>query len=135
MADKLFLDTGALYAYFDKSDAEHKKISSFLDSSTDVFYTSNFIIDELVTLLRCRNFKVSQIKSFIDNLRQGKIAFIIHVTPEIEDLSWEFLYKYKDHDFSFTDCTSFVAMRENGIKKACALDDHFKAAGFSVLPH
>lgn len=134
MADKLFLDTGALYAYFDKNDSEHSKVSSFLDSSADAFYTTNFIIDELVTLLRCRNFKVSQIKSFIENLREGEIAVILHVTPEIEDMSWEFLNKYRDHDFSFTDCTSFVIMKENGIKKACALDDHFKAAGFSVYP-
>lgn len=134
MADKLFLDTGVLFAYFDKSDSEHKKISSILDSSKDIFYTTNYIIDELITLLRFRNFKVSQIKAFIDDIRNEKIAFLLYVTPEIEELAWVLLNKYKDHKFSFTDCTSFVIMRENGIKKACALDDHFKTAGFTVFP-
>lgn len=134
MANKLFLDTGALYAYFDKSDAEHNDVKALLNSSNDTFYTSNFIIDELITLLRCRNFRLSQIKPFIDELWLEKFLYILYITPEIENLSWIFMNKYKDHAFSFTDCTSFIIMKENSIKKACALDEHFKIPGFQVFP-
>ena len=55
-------------------------------------------------------------------------------TPEIEESAWKFMLKYKDHDFSFTDCISFTLMRKNSIKRACALDEHFKAAGFQRFP-
>jgi predicted nucleic acid-binding protein len=93
MAGRIFLDTGALYAYFDKSDAEHKKVTAFIDSSDCDFYTSNFIIDEIITLLRCRNFKVSYIKPFIDELRQESFSTILYITPEIEELAWQFMNK------------------------------------------
>jgi len=134
MADKIFIDTSALYAFFDKSDAEHEHVKEYLSLSDDFFYTSNFIIDELITLLRCRKFNVQQIKPFIDDIRKASFTYVLHVTAEIEDRSLILMNKYKEHDFSFTDCTTFVLMRENFIKKACTLDEHFKIAGFRVFP-
>ena len=134
MANKLFLDTSALYAYFDKSDSEHRNVSEFLDSYKGTLFTSNYILDELITLLRYRNFEVDQIKSFIDELWKEVFSTLLYVSIEIERDAWNMLIKYKDHKLSFTDCTSFILMRKNSIKQACSVDGDFKIAGFIMKP-
>ena len=37
-------------------------------------------------------------------------------------------------DFSFTDCCSFVVMRELRIRRVLTLDHHFRQMGFEVVP-
>jgi len=39
-----------------------------------------------------------------------------------------------DKDFSFTDCTSFVLMREMRLTQALTTDSHFRQMGFQVVP-
>ena len=42
--------------------------------------------------------------------------------------------KVLDKSYSFTDCTSFVVMRELGIREALTTDRHFVQAGFGIRP-
>ena len=42
--------------------------------------------------------------------------------------------KNRDQAFSLTDCTSFVVKRERRIRAAITTDDHFRIAGFRLLP-
>jgi predicted nucleic acid-binding protein len=44
-----------------------------------------------------------------------------------------FFRKHADHAYSFTDCSSFVVMRELGLQDALTTDRHFREAGFRVL--
>jgi predicted nucleic acid-binding protein len=37
------------------------------------------------------------------------------------------------HEFSFTDCVSFVVMKELRLTDALATDNHFRIAGFDPL--
>jgi uncharacterized protein len=41
--------------------------------------------------------------------------------------------KHADHAYSFTDCSSFVLMRELKLSKALTTDRHFREAGFEIL--
>jgi predicted nucleic acid-binding protein len=43
-------------------------------------------------------------------------------------------FRHRDKDYSFTDCTSFVAMRELKLKEALTTDSRFRQMGFVVLP-
>ena len=43
-------------------------------------------------------------------------------------------FRYRDKDFSFTDCCSFVVMRELRIRRVLTLDQHFRLMGFEVVP-
>ena len=45
----------------------------------------------------------------------------------------DFFLKHQDHGWSFTDCASFVLMREEGMRDALSTDKHFKQAGFVPL--
>ena len=46
----------------------------------------------------------------------------------------ELFEAHPDKRWSFTDCTSFVAMRDLGITRAFAFDRNFEQAGFERLP-
>ena len=43
-------------------------------------------------------------------------------------------FRYRDKDFSFTDCTSFAVMRELKIHEVLTTDRHFVQMGFTTLP-
>ena len=43
-------------------------------------------------------------------------------------------FQYRDKDFSFTDCTSCVIMRELRLTDALTTDRHFSQMGFQMLP-
>lgn len=43
-------------------------------------------------------------------------------------------FRWRDKDFSFTDCSSFVIMKERRIKAALTSDRHFAQARFQVHP-
>ena len=42
--------------------------------------------------------------------------------------------RYRDKDLSFTDCTSFILMRELKVREALTTDHHFLQAGFGIKP-
>lgn len=56
---------------------------------------------------------------------------------KVEDFeaAWELFYGFRDKDWSFTDCVSFIVMERLGISSAFAFDDHFRQYGrFTVVP-
>ncbi len=53
------------------------------------------------------------------------------MTPR--DAAKNFFRKHSDRCYSFTDCTSFVVMRELRLTEALTTDRHFVEAGFRVL--
>lgn len=44
-----------------------------------------------------------------------------------------FFRRHSDHAYSFTDCSSFVVMRELKLQQALTSDRHFSEAGFEPL--
>ena len=44
-----------------------------------------------------------------------------------------FFAKYADKEWSFTDCFSFIVMKERQIRKALSTDKHFEQAGLERL--
>lgn len=48
-------------------------------------------------------------------------------------LARELFEKYSEHAFPFTDCTSFVVMKEMKIKDAVTSGRHFRIMGFNPL--
>jgi predicted nucleic acid-binding protein len=50
----IFVDTGAWFASFVSSDADHAAALDWLQGNTTPLITSDYIIDELLSLLRYR---------------------------------------------------------------------------------
>jgi len=49
------------------------------------------------------------------------------------DKARDLFFRFRDKDCSFTDCTSFVVMRELRLRDALTTDRHFAEAGFRGL--
>ena len=129
-----FVDTGAWYALLDTSDANHHAAVKFKDSLVHPLMTSNYVVDEVITLVRNRlGYKVAV--EIGQKLWDESIANHIRVMPRDERKAWEIFVQYRDKNFSFTDCTSFALMERMGILEVFAFDEHFKQYGsFIVLP-
>ena len=60
-----------------------------------------------------------------NDLRKGSNMKAIAANPN--------LFERADPQYSFTDCTSFLIMREHGIQLVATGDHHFRQAGFLPL--
>lgn len=130
---RIFVDTGAWYAVVDKKDPDHKQAESFLKNNKTPLLTTNFIFDEAVTLLRSR-LGWSAARDFGQNLKLSSFVSMIGIRDEDQERAWQIFLKYKDQDYSFTDCTSFAAMERLKIDTAFSFDSHFESMKFRVVP-
>jgi hypothetical protein len=130
---RLFVDTGAWYAVVDKKDPDHNQAELFLRNNKTPLLTTNFIFDEAVTLIRSR-LGWNAAKDFGTNLKGSSFAGIIKVRDEDEENAWRIFLKFKDQDYSFTDCTSFAVMERLKIDTAFSFDSHFESMRFRVVP-
>ena len=70
----------------------------------------------------------------IVGLSSGDCASAAYVTVEDEDAAWALFRKFRDKDFSYTDCTSFAVMERLRLRTAFAFDRRFAAMGYRVEP-
>ncbi len=133
--EKVFIDTSGWVALFVENDKFHKKavfIFEELKSSKVPIYTSDYCIDETITTILSRsNHKQSVLAG--EALFTSKIIKIVSVCPDYFQSVWELYQKYKDKNFSFTDVSSFVIMKELNIKKAFSFDREFIQAGIELI--
>jgi predicted nucleic acid-binding protein len=103
----VFIDTSAFYALVDWIDKNHEKARRIRDSlrGEDMWlYTSNYIFDESVTLIRAKlGFETAL--DFGNKMMHSKAVKMLKVTEEIENKAWGIFCKYKDKELSFTYCT------------------------------
>ena len=130
---RLFVDTGAWYALVDRKDPDHDAAALFFSNNKISLVTSNFIFDETVTLLRSRlGWGVAS--AFGKKLKDSVFVSLAAIKDADEEKAWEIFLKFKDKDFSYTDCTSFALMQRLGIDAAFSFDSHFKTMKFQVFP-
>ncbi|MBN2373822.1 PIN domain-containing protein [bacterium] len=132
---RIFVDTSAWLALNDKNDQYHDRAvekSSEIKRQRIELITSEYIIDESITLIR---YRVSHQAAVIfgDSLLNSDIARIIDVTEEDRFSAWGIFKRYDDKEFSFTDCISFVLMKNLKLQKVFTYDKHFEQMRFSVF--
>ncbi len=132
----IFVDTSAWYAVEVEDDVNHEAacqvLSSIASGKHGVAVTSDFVLDEMLTLLRSRK-SLASASAFIDKIRKSKSVRIFWVDEGLFDRALDTFKKSDDKLWSFTDCTSFALMRELAISKAFTFDKHFKEAGFLTI--
>jgi len=131
----IFIDSGAFLARYLANDQHHDAAVDRwekLREEGQICLTSNFVIDETVTLLSRRStpsFAVERAKSIYSS--QYLRILRPEETDEISALHW--MLKYADQSVSFTDCISFTLMKRQGISSVFSFDQHFVMAGFDVI--
>lgn len=133
----IFVDTSAFLAIENRRDTHHSKALHFRDTclrDQEVFITSDYVLDESYTIIRLRAGHTPAVQ-FGEAIRSSQLLHIEHITPEIIEQAWLVFKTYGDHDFSFTDCTSFILMERLSINTAFSFDAHFLQYGrFIVKP-
>ncbi|MEE8403587.1 MAG: PIN domain-containing protein, partial [Candidatus Hydrothermarchaeaceae archaeon] len=111
----IFIDTSAFYAMEVQTDVNHDTASllkaDIAKNRYGLLCTTNYVINEALTLFR---FKVGhkEAAAFGDKVIKSKSLKIIRIDEAIEDCAWDIFKNHADKELSFTDCTSFVVMKE-----------------------
>ncbi|MCD6101154.1 MAG: type II toxin-antitoxin system VapC family toxin [Candidatus Marinimicrobia bacterium] len=59
---------------------------------------------------------------------------LIYIREPLFVKAIEVFCEFKDKNWSFTDCTSYVVMKNLQIPNGASFDKHFREFGFKVLP-
>jgi len=132
----IFVDTGAFFASKVANDVNYPSAVEIERKIQQGKYgkmiTTNYILDELYTLLRGRVSHDETIR-IGESIRSSPNIKIIWILEALEETAWEFFKEHQDKTYSFTDCTSFVVMRSLGLNLAFSYDSHFEQAGFQII--
>ncbi len=132
----LFVDTAGWVACADAADPAHSRAAAARDHWLDqggLLVTSDYVVDETLTFLRLR-LGLDATEAWWRQVEGSSRLRWKSVTPARADKARDFFFRYRDKEFSFTDCTSFVVMRELKLREALTTDRHFAQAGFTALP-
>lgn len=132
---EIFADTSGLYALVDRKDAHHPAARSVVERvlrAGQRLVSTDYVLAEAVNLANARAGSRIAIR-VLDLIEQSAGIRIEWVGTPRFDLTKAFFRKHADHEYSFTDCTSFVVMRELKLSQALTTDKHFSQAGFEAL--
>ena len=131
----VFIDSSFFKALLDADDDFYMqaiKIWKFFLQQSTPLVTTNYIIDETLTLIRNRcglelalDFR-SVLTEYASSIK------LIRVTVDDDAGAWQWFEKDWSK-LSYTDCVSFVVMKRFGITHVATFDEHFKRAGFTLV--
>ena len=131
--NRVFVDTGAWYAMTDRKDRDHESVVSALRENRGRLLTSNYVLDETLTLVRFRlGWRVS--RELGEQLRTSNLTRLERISARDEEAAWEIFSTYSDKSFSFTDCTSFALCRRLELPLCLAIDNDFRSFGLHCIP-
>ena len=134
MRSFVFVDTGAWFAAINPTDPNHTSIADWMDASDAPLLTTDYVVDETLTLLRARG-ENKRALIIGEQFFTSDLATIYRLTETDLFAAWEIFRDYNDKEWSFTDCTSKVVMEKFGVTKALAFDNHFRQFGtVQVVP-
>lgn len=135
MFDLVFIDTWGWLALGHRKDARHhevKVVYKELRAKGARLYTSDYVLDELITLLFRREIFEESVR-FLDGLLNASekgLLTIERITSARFASTWLLRKKFQDKTgISFTDLTSMAVMKERGIEVVLTDDEHFEHVG------
>ena len=135
----VLVDTGAWIALLSRTD-QHAAAATErygeLSAKGARLLTTNYIVDETATRLRCGAGLDSALayRRMLDDSVQARRLRIAWVDESIEREAWRVLEQYRDVSLSLTDATTAVAAKRTRIPEIFGFDRDFEALGLVVLP-
>jgi uncharacterized protein len=136
-----FIDTWGFKALIDGNEPLHSAVELFIKDSwanKNKIFTSDYVLDETITLLSGK-LPFDKVKEFIEKISDARIRgnlYLLWVNEDVFNESIRYRLKFSDKSkISFTDFTSMVLMKKNGIDDVITADKHFNdvGMGFKVL--
>jgi len=122
-------------AFYNKKDKDHFRARRFISEikEDDIFIISDYIFDEFLTVLLMRGGKPLSIEAGRKILEDKRI-YLLKIDEEVFQKAWLVYHSFKDKKWSFTDCTSYVLMKNLSTNIGASFDDHFNQFGFVTVP-
>ena len=133
---RIFVDTAGWVACADEADPAHQASVAGRDGwleSGGLLLTTDYIADETLTLLRLR-LGLQAAEAWWRQVEGSSRLRWEFIDLPRADKARGLFFRYRDKDFSFTDCTSFTIMRELKIREVLTTDHHFAQMGFLMKP-
>src|SRR5947208_12845185 len=110
----LFADTAGWMACADETDPAHKQALKVRDTWLEdggVLVTSDYVIDETLTLIRMR-LGLAAAEAWWEQIEGSSRLRWEWIGIERAEKARAIFFHFRDKDYSFTDCTSWVVMKE-----------------------
>jgi predicted nucleic acid-binding protein len=133
---ELFVDSSGWIALYDGQDQFHTVAKAALRSLRSYhlrLVTTDYVFDEAITFILNRTYHAAAVQFGRWLLNANNIE-LIRVDETVWQTAWKMFQRYHDKEWAFTDCTSFVLMRQLGLYQAFTFDHHFAQAGFQLWP-
>ena len=134
---KLFIDTWGWLTLRDRRESRHQEVVSYdrdLRLQQGIAYTSDYVLDETITLL-FRRLPFTTARDSLKNINQAiseGYLNLLRITPEQFDQAIDLRLRFQDKPrISFTDFVSMVLMRERDMTHILTEDDHFARVGMA----
>jgi predicted nucleic acid-binding protein len=138
MSELVFVDTSALYAGLDSTDANGARAAPIwtrllhgVEVGTTELVTHSSVVVESVALVP-RRLGMAATRVLLDEFVRSMT--VVWVDAELHARATTALLAANRRDVSLVDWTSFEVMRERAIDVAFAFDDDFAKQGFTLLP-
>jgi hypothetical protein len=132
----IFVDTAGWMMLADAADPLHGAARARRDEWLEnggLLLSTDFVMDETLTLIRMR-LGLDAAEKWWAQVEASTRLVWDWIDPERAERARRWFFRWRDKTFSFTDCTSFVIMRERRIRTALTCDAHFTQAGFEIVP-
>lgn len=120
----------------DRADPAHRRAVQARDRVLEAgkfLVTTDYVVDETLTLIRLRLSLAAAEKWWNQLERSARLLWEwIEAVRAAE--ARDIFFRYRDKKYSFTDCTSFVVMKELKLRQVLTTDRHFRQMGFELLP-
>lgn len=128
----VFADTYYFLALINRRDQAHDTCVKYSQSSNRPVVTTTWILLELGDALRIGHDRAA-FAALLRDIEQDSDTTVIPAEESLFKAAVEMFATRADKEWSLTDCTSFVAMREHGLTEALTQDHHFEQAGFIAV--
>jgi uncharacterized protein len=128
----IFADTAGWFAFCVPRDADHQAACRWMTGNREPLVTTDYILDELLTLLKRRG-EFRRAEEVAQPILDGVVAHLEWVTPADVHAAWLMFRRFRDKGWSFTDCTSRAVMERLSINTAFTFDEHFREFGNVTL--
>jgi predicted nucleic acid-binding protein len=135
MDSEIFADSSGFFALLVSGDDRHRAAKRILQEAVRRkrrFVTTDYILDETATLLKARGF-THLLNLFFQSVEQSNACRIEWTDSSGFQETQAYFLKHADQAWSFTDCLSFLVMKQLRLRDALTKDEHFQQAGFNVL--
>ena len=128
----VFADTVYFLALLNPMDQWHVRARELSRKPPGPLLTTEFVLMEVGDGLSHPDNR-GRFARLLQLLRAQADVDIIPSSSELFRQGCELHARRPDKEWSLTDCTSFVVMRERGVEQALTSDHHFVQAGFQLL--